>query len=181
MTVVEHVALDRFSGEDQTQRPGGGHPQMKHGFAYEKFAQGGAQYGQPVRTAGEGEDGGDLPGVVEPRRPAEAGELRKVTELGGEGDPIEVYVHDDRATYVVERIPGPGGLPLGSQDGALTLREFPAFVRAMARAGQSTAQTIEFFGAFEMAFSIADANSDGRVTPDELRSADDSYREDADR
>lgn len=61
-------------------------------------------------------------------------------------------------------------------DGALTSEEFPAFVRAMARAGQSTAQTIRFFGAYETAFSIADADGNGRLTPNELRSADDAHR-----
>ena len=64
-----------------------------------------------------------------------------------------------------------------NEDGALTPPEFPAFVDAMAASGQSTAQTVRFFGAYEIAFSVADKNGDGRVTPNELRDADDSYRE----
>ena len=64
-----------------------------------------------------------------------------------------------------------------NEDGVLTENEFPRFIDAMAAAGQSTAATVRFFGAYGIAFSVADDNGDGRVTPEELRSADDTYRE----
>jgi hypothetical protein len=50
------------------------------------------------------------------------------------------------------------------------------FVDAMAEAGQTTAQTIRFFGVYEFAFWTVDANEDGRLEPAELRAADDAYR-----
>ena len=58
----------------------------------------------------------------------------------------------------------------------LDLSEFQTFVGLMARSGQSTAKQIRFFGAYRYAFSIADQNGDGRVTPIELRRADTGYR-----
>ena len=61
-------------------------------------------------------------------------------------------------------------------DRFLTLAEFPRFIDAMAAAGQSTAWTVRLFGAYRTAFSVADKNGDGRVTPDELRKADTRYR-----
>lgn len=61
-------------------------------------------------------------------------------------------------------------------DQNLTPVEFRVFVDAMAEAGQTTAQTIRFFGAYGFAFSTVDANEDGRLDPAELRAADDSYR-----
>lgn len=57
--------------------------------------------------------------------------------------------------------------------------EFREFVRAMADAGQATAKQIRFFGAYGMAFRIADADGNGRVTPWELRAADNDHREKA--
>ena len=63
-----------------------------------------------------------------------------------------------------------------NQDGVLTKREFKTFVRAMARTGQPTARQIRFFGAYGIAFAIADLNDDGIVTPEELRAADDDHQ-----
>lgn len=54
--------------------------------------------------------------------------------------------------------------------------EFRTFIAAMAETGQSTAQTVHFFGAYELAFGIVDANKDGRLSPVELRSADNDHR-----
>lgn len=59
---------------------------------------------------------------------------------------------------------------------SLSRAEFPTFVRHMARAGQSTARTIVTFKAFSYAFKIADLNGDRKITPQELRSADNTYR-----
>lgn len=42
-------------------------------------------------------------------------------DLGAPEVTVETHIHDDRAAYVAARIPGPGGLPIGSQDRALTL------------------------------------------------------------
>ena len=58
----------------------------------------------------------------------------------------------------------------------LTATEFPAFIDAMAAHGQSTARTVHFLGAYDYAFSIADANRDGFVVPEELRAANEGYR-----
>ncbi|MEL6264515.1 MAG: EF-hand domain-containing protein [Pseudomonadota bacterium] len=63
------------------------------------------------------------------------------------------------------------------RDRVLKRDEFEVFVRAMAETGQDTARLIRFFGAYGFAFSIADANDDGRVSPAELRAADDAHRE----
>lgn len=64
----------------------------------------------------------------------------------------------------------------GNKDQQLSRAEFRAFVQAMARSGQPTAKQIRFFGAYDYAFNIADANGDGVVTPMEMRTADDSHR-----
>ncbi len=61
-------------------------------------------------------------------------------------------------------------------DQILNLAEFRMFVDAMAETGQTTARTIRFFGVYEFAFSIVDANEDGQLDPAELRAADDDYR-----
>ena len=61
-------------------------------------------------------------------------------------------------------------------DRHLDAEEFRVFVQAMAQAGQPTAKRIRFFGAYGMAFGIVDADKDGRLTPAELRAADDDYR-----
>lgn len=62
-------------------------------------------------------------------------------------------------------------------DQNLTPVEFRVFVDAMAESGQTTAQTIRFFGAYGFAFTTVDANEDGRLDPAELRAADDAYRD----
>jgi len=54
------------------------------------------------------------------------------------------------------------------QNQVLNADEFTAFVRLMARQGQSTARTIRFWGAYRYAFAIADTNNDGALTPAEL-------------
>jgi len=63
-----------------------------------------------------------------------------------------------------------------NEDQILTPAEFRIFVDAMAESGQTTAQTIRFFGAYGFAFMTVDANEDGRLEPAELRAADDAYR-----
>lgn len=63
-----------------------------------------------------------------------------------------------------------------NRDGHLSRAEFKLFVRAMADAGQPTAQNIRLFGAYTYAFGIVDKNSDGLASPEELRTADDGYR-----
>lgn len=42
-------------------------------------------------------------------------------DLGAPEVTVEVRINGDEAAYVAETVPGPGGLPLGSQDGALAL------------------------------------------------------------
>lgn len=71
-----------------------------------------------------------------------------------------------------------GAFARADRDGNLwlTLPEFRIFVNAMAQAGQPTARKIRFFGAYKYAFSVADLNGDGRVTPMEMRSADNGFR-----
>ena len=71
-----------------------------------------------------------------------------------------------------------GAFALADRDGNLwlTLSEFRVFVQAMAQAGQPTARKIRFFGAYKYAFSVADLDGDGRVTPLEMRSADNGFR-----
>ena len=61
-------------------------------------------------------------------------------------------------------------------DGHLRKPEFIVFVRAMAGSGQKTAQRIRFFLAYGYAFSVADKNRDGILTPQEMRAADGGYR-----
>lgn len=61
-------------------------------------------------------------------------------------------------------------------DGKLSKPEFVVFVKAMAETGQATARRIRFFRAYGYAFSVADKNRDGILTPEEMRSADDNYR-----
>ena len=61
-------------------------------------------------------------------------------------------------------------------DVRLAAAEFPVFIDAMAGHGQSTARVIRFFEAYDYAFSIADADGDGFLVPDELRAADEGYR-----
>jgi len=63
-----------------------------------------------------------------------------------------------------------------NRDVLLDRAAFKVFVRHMAEAGQPTARQIRFFAAYGFAFSIADRNGDGRVTPEEMRSADNSHR-----
>lgn len=63
-----------------------------------------------------------------------------------------------------------------NKDNVLSKREFKTFVKAMAAVGQSTAKQIRFWGAYGYAFSIVDKNKDGIVTPHEMRSADDDFR-----
>ncbi|MBS8228088.1 EF-hand domain-containing protein [Vannielia litorea] len=63
-----------------------------------------------------------------------------------------------------------------NKDGMLTRKEFRSFVRAMAKAGQSTAKTIVTFGAYGYAFRRVDANRDGLASPAELRGADEAYK-----
>lgn len=61
-------------------------------------------------------------------------------------------------------------------DGVLVLSEFRVFVRHMAEAGQPTARLIRRFAAYRIAFARVDADRDGRATPSELRSADDTFQ-----
>ena len=61
-------------------------------------------------------------------------------------------------------------------DGVLVLPEFRVFVRHMAEAGQPTARLISRFAAYRIAFARVDANRDGRATPAELRSADETFQ-----
>ena len=61
-------------------------------------------------------------------------------------------------------------------DGTLSKSEFIVFVKAMAETGQATARRIRFFRAYGYAFSVADKNRDGILTPEEMRAADDNYR-----
>lgn len=61
-------------------------------------------------------------------------------------------------------------------DRELTRAEFEKFVQAMAAQGQPTAKQIRFFGAYGLAFKIADGDKNGRLTPAELRNADDNHR-----
>lgn len=65
-----------------------------------------------------------------------------------------------------------------NRDGHLSRSEFVPFIRAMAKAGQSTAKTIRAFGAYDFAFGVVDKNGDGLASPKELRQADDGYRRD---
>ena len=61
-------------------------------------------------------------------------------------------------------------------DGKLSKSEFIVFVKAMAETGQKTARRIRFFRAYGYAFSVADKNQDGILTPEEMRAADDDHR-----
>lgn len=61
-------------------------------------------------------------------------------------------------------------------DGSLTIDEFPRFIDEIAKSGQTTAQSVRFFQAYDFAFSIADLNDDGRLVPNELRTADTAHR-----
>jgi Ca2+-binding EF-hand superfamily protein len=58
----------------------------------------------------------------------------------------------------------------------LSKEEFPAFVDLMAANGQTTAKAIRFFGVYDYAFSFADKNGDGILTPREMRSANNEHR-----
>lgn len=62
-----------------------------------------------------------------------------------------------------------------NKDLQLNAAEFRVFVHAMAENGQATAKKIRFFRAFAYAFSVADKNKDGLITPREMRSADNNY------
>jgi thiamine biosynthesis protein ThiI len=42
-------------------------------------------------------------------------------DLGAPEVTVEIRINGDEAAYVADTVPGPGGLPLGSQDGALVL------------------------------------------------------------
>lgn len=57
-------------------------------------------------------------------------------------------------------------------DEVLSKPEFKTFVQLMADVGQATAKRIRFWGAYGIAFSIADQNGDGTLTPSEMLSAD---------
>ena len=61
-------------------------------------------------------------------------------------------------------------------DGRLNKSEFIVFVKAMAEAGQKTAQRVRFFRAYGYAFSVADKNQDGILTPEEMRAAEAQQR-----
>lgn len=63
-----------------------------------------------------------------------------------------------------------------NKDRVLSKKEFRVFIRAMAVAGQSTAKTIRFWGAYNYAFSVIDKNKNGIITPWEMRAADNNYR-----
>ncbi len=63
-----------------------------------------------------------------------------------------------------------------NQDALLHLSEFRTFIRLMAEAGQPTARQIRMFAAYRFAFGITDKNNDQRVSPDELRAADDAHQ-----
>ncbi|WP_157708912.1 hypothetical protein [Roseovarius faecimaris] len=80
-------------------------------------------------------------------------------QLNPTGDEIDAFVLAD-----------------GNKDQQLSRTEFRTFVQAMAKAGQSTARQIRFFGAYDYAFNIADADGNGILTPMEMRQADDSHR-----
>lgn len=64
----------------------------------------------------------------------------------------------------------------GNADGRLDKSEFIVFVKAMAEAGQKTAQRVRFLRAYGYAFSVADSNQDGILTPEEMRAADNRQR-----
>lgn len=61
-------------------------------------------------------------------------------------------------------------------DQHLTRAEFEVFIEAMAAQGQPTAKQIRFFGAYGFAFKVVDADKNGRLSPAELRDADDTHR-----
>lgn len=58
------------------------------------------------------------------------------------------------------------------QSGTISRAEFRTFVYALAKAGQPNARRVVTFGAFGLAFRLADKNKDGQLTPQELRDAD---------
>ncbi len=61
-------------------------------------------------------------------------------------------------------------------DGQLDKSEFIVFVKAMAEAGQKTAQRVRFLRAYGYAFSVADSNRDGVLSPAEMRAAENGQR-----
>lgn len=62
-----------------------------------------------------------------------------------------------------------------NKDRVLTKKEFRTFIQHMAGSGSKTAKKIRFLSAYGLAFSIADTNRDGVVTPLEMRAADNAH------
>ena len=58
IAVVQDVSYDRFSGGHQGQGAGGGHAEVMHRLAAEKFSDGGAQHGFAVGGSGIGRETG---------------------------------------------------------------------------------------------------------------------------
>ena len=63
-----------------------------------------------------------------------------------------------------------------NEDLVLDRNEFKTFVLAMAKSGHKSSKTVRAFGAYTYAFDVTDANRDGVVTPQELRTADDDFQ-----
>lgn len=63
-----------------------------------------------------------------------------------------------------------------NEDRQINKSEFRVLVNLMAASGQPTAKRIKFFRAYSYAFSVADKDKNGILSPKELRSADNDYK-----